>query len=160
MILENVEVYFPRLIAGKPNAKFNKENPTWEIQGRTRDKNVKKKWEELGLRTKVMEDDQGVFYRINLKKKSRKANGDPALPVEVVDSHLKAFDPARIGNGTICNLMINSYEYGNEGQIAYRLDGVQVVHLIEYIAADREGFSVIEDCVSDSVPFDDDVEID
>ena len=48
-ILKNVELFYPRLDPKKPNSKFNKENPTWEVQIRTRDKKVKAEWVKLNL---------------------------------------------------------------------------------------------------------------
>jgi hypothetical protein len=140
-ILKNVELFYPRLDPKKPNAKFNKEQPTWEVQIRTRDKKVKNEWVTLNLKPKTVEDDDGkVFYSVTLRKKSKKKDGEVNQPVKVIDGGLNDINPMSIGNGSIGNVRIFQYEYGEEGKIASMLMAVQITKLNEYIpkASDDE----------------------
>jgi hypothetical protein len=140
-ILKNVELFYPRLDPKKPNAKFNKEQPTWEVQIRTRDKKVKNEWAALNLKPKTVEDDDGkVFYSVTLRKKSKKKDGEVNQPVKVIDGGLNDINPMSIGNGSVGNVRIFQYEYGDEGKIASMLMAVQITKLNEYIpkASDDE----------------------
>jgi hypothetical protein len=133
-ILKNVELFYPRLDPKKPNAKFNKEQPTWEVQIRTRDKKVKNEWAALNLKPKTVEDDDGkVFYSVTLRKKSKKKDGEVNQPVKVIDGGLNDINPMSIGNGSVGNVRIFQYEYGDEGKIASMLMAVQITKLNEYI---------------------------
>ena len=140
-ILKNVELFYPRLDPKKPNARFNKEQPTWEVQIRTRDKKVKNEWVALNLKPKTVEDDDGkVFYSVTLRKKSKKKDGEVNQPVKVIDGGLNDINPMSIGNGSVGNVRIFQYEYGDEGKIASMLMAVQITKLNEYIpkASDDE----------------------
>jgi hypothetical protein len=124
-----------------PNSRFNKENPTWEVQIRTKDKAVAKSWKENNLRVTPDENDDGVFYRANLKKKSKKRDGSPMVPVNVVAGDLSPVDAATVGNGSIANLSVFQYDYNVNGSsgIASMLMGVQVTTLNEYKQRPAEG---------------------
>jgi hypothetical protein len=133
-ILKNVELFYPRLDPKKPNARFNKEQPTWEVQIRTRDKKVKSEWAALNLKPKTVEDDDGkVFYSVTLRKKSKKKDGEANAPVKVIDGGLNDINPMSIGNGSIGNVRIFQYEYGDEKKIASMLMAIQITKLNEYI---------------------------
>lgn len=164
-ILKNVELFYPRLDPKKPNAKFNKEQPTWEVQIRTRDKKVKAEWAALNLKPKTVEDDDGkVFYSVTLRKKSKKKEKDGtysnAQPVKVLDGGLNDINPMSIGNGSVGNVRIFQYEYGEEAKIASMLMAVQITKLNEYIPkASDDDFEMTETevfRVSDAVGGDDD----
>jgi len=139
-VLKNVELWFCKLNPKYPNDHFDKENPTWEVQIRTRDKKQAKEWKDLKLGVKPAEDDDGVFYKVNLKKRSKKKDGEPQNPVKVVSGSLEDLDPAIIGNGSIGNVRIFQYDYnvgGREG-VASMLMAVQVTTLNEYRPKPRE----------------------
>ena len=139
-ILKNVELFFPRLVPSNPNNKFDQENPTWEVQIRTRDKKVVKAWKDLNINVRTDDDDDGVFYKANLKKKSKRRDGTDQAPVTVVGGDLSSIDPAKLGNGSIANVRVYQYEYnvgGKEG-IATMLMAVQVTTLKEFDPKPRE----------------------
>lgn len=139
-ILKNVELFFAKLDPKRPNATFNKENPTWELQIRTRDKAQAKEWKELKLNVKPDEDDDGVYYKANLKKKSKKRDGSDQNPVQLVDGGLNAIDPNRLGNGSVGNVRIYQYDYevGGRKGVASMLMAVQVTELRQYDPKPRE----------------------
>ncbi len=141
-VIKNAELWFCKLDPKRPSAKFNKKNPTWECQIRTTDKGVKKAWEELGLAVKAIVPDEGQpYFRVNLRKKSIKEDGDPASPIKVVNGHLEEVDPNSIGNGSVGNIRIFQYEYPKEGGgkgIASVLMGVQVTKHIVYKPKPRD----------------------
>ncbi len=139
-ILKNVELYFAKLNPAKPNDRFDKENPTWEVQVRTRDKAQAKEWKDLSINVKPDEDDQGIFYKATLKKRSKKRSGEDQNPVSLVAGDLSAIDPDKLGNGSIGNVRIYQYDYniaGREG-IASMLMAVQVTTYKEYEPKPRE----------------------
>ena len=141
VIFSNVEIFFAKLDPAKPNATFNKENPTWEMQIRTRNKAQAKEWKDQNLRVQPKEDDDGIFYAANLKKKSMKRDGTAMAPVNVVAGDLSPVDPSTIGNGSKANLSVYQYDYkvnGSEG-IASMLMGVQITELNEYTPRPKQG---------------------
>ena len=141
-ILKAVELHFVKADPKHPNAKFNKKNPTWECQIRTTDKNVKNAWIEAGLAPKAVVPDEGApYWRVNLRKKSVKEDGEAASPVNVVDGQMKPVDPNSIGNGSIGNIRIFQYEFkredGSKG-IASVLMGIQLTKHIVYVPKPRD----------------------
>lgn len=148
MIIKNAELYFAKLDPARPSAKFNKKNPTWELQIRTTDKEVKADWMALGLNVKPVVPDVGEpYFRVNLRKKSIKEDGEKASPVDVVNSSLEPVDPRSIGNGSIGNVRVFQYEYqketGGKG-MASVLMGVQLRKHLVYIPKARD--DDFEDC--------------
>lgn len=112
-IIKNCEIYFAKLNPKYPNRKFNKENPTWEIQIQTRSKEQKKEWADLGLPVGVVvpDDDSQPYFKVNLKRRSKDKKGEPVAPVKVVDGALNEIDPDTIGNGSVGNVRIFQYTY-------------------------------------------------
>lgn len=140
-IIKDCELWFAKLDPKRPNAKFNRENPTWEVQIRTTDKAIKKTWEEAQLPIKAVVPDEGVpFWRVNLRKKTIKENKELASPVKVVNGKLEEIDPNSIGNGSIGNVRIFQYEFpqksGGKG-IASVLMGIQVTKHVVYTPKPR-----------------------
>ncbi len=132
-ILKNVEVRFAQLNPERPSTKLKKTG-RWSIQIFTRDKAQNKEWKELNIKTKMQEDDVGVFYTANIAKNAVKTDGTKADPPKVVNGNLVAIDPNSIGNGSICNIRIFQYDYTFEGVkgIATSLQAVQVIKHIVY----------------------------
>jgi hypothetical protein len=142
-IIKDCEIWFAKLDPKRPNAKYNKENPTWECQIRTTSKEVKKLWESLNLSVKAVVPDEGApYFRVNLRKKSVKEDTEKASPVKVVNGALEDIDPNTLGNGSIGNIRIFQYEYpkngGKERGIASVLMGIQVTKHIVYKAKPRD----------------------
>ena len=149
MILQNCEIWYAKLNPKRPNRRLNKENPTWEVQLRTTDKNVKKDWEDKNLNVRAIVPDEGEpYFRVNLKRKSLKADGTPNNPPEAVYGKGKPVDVDTIGNGSIANVRIWQYEYtdklGKKG-IASILDAIQLVkHIVFERNFEEEDFEEIE----------------
>ena len=139
------ELYFCKLDPARPNAKFNRENPTWEVQIRTTDREVKKDWESKGLLVKaVVPDEEGAspYWRVNLRKKSIKNSGEASSPVPVVDGKLKPLDPNTIGNGSVGYVRIYQYEYPKKDKtgkgLVSVLMGVQITKHVVYTPKPRD----------------------
>lgn len=135
-IVKDCELWFCKLDPKRPNNKFNKQNPTWECQIRTTDKAVKKSWEELQLPVKAVVPDEGApYWRVNLRKKSIKEDGEKSSAIRVINGKMEEIDPNSIGNGSVGNVRIYQYEYprkdGGKG-IATVLMGIQVTKHIVY----------------------------
>ena len=153
-ILKNVELFYSKLNPKKPNATFNAENPTWEVQIRTRDKKQQAEWKALNINVKTDEDENGkVFYKATLKKKSKKKDGSDNGPVSVVSGSLEKIDPDKIGNGSLANVRVFQYDYEVAGKkgIATMLMAVQVTKLNEYIPKPREDEFTMEEFEVNSV---------
>lgn len=141
-ILNNCELWFAKVDPKRPNARFNKKNPTWELQLRTTSKEKKKEWEDHKLPVKpIIPDDGPSYFRVNLKKKSFKNDGTPSSFVKVIDKKMNEMDPNSIGNGSIGNVRIFQYEFPKEGGgtgVATVLMGIQVTKHIKYEAKARD----------------------
>jgi hypothetical protein len=161
-IIKNVPIYFAKLDPKRPNARLNKTNPTWEVQFRTDDPAQMKEWKELGIRSKVItypenHDNAGEpilnehgkkVWRVNIRKRSKDKNGEPAQPVTVVDAKLRSLDPRIIGNGSIANVRIYQYPYEKADKtegIASVLMGLQVTRLVEYVPRVDDDFEESEE---------------
>jgi len=161
-ILKNVEVYWARLDPKHPNVKLHPENPTWELQIRTKSKEQQKEWKDLNIKTVAVrenpEDEESkiIYWRANLKKKKFKLGKDKAGksiitaeetdPVEVLDGKRNKVDPASVGNGSVCNIRIFQHDYVFEGKpgIASVLMGIQLVKHIVYVPKPIEEFDDAE----------------
>jgi len=141
-IIRDCEIWFAKLDPKRPNAKYNKKNPTWECQIRTTSKEIKKSWEAMNLSVKAVLPDEGApYYRVNLRKKSIKEDTEAASPVKVVNGGLEDIDPNTIGNGSIGNIRIFQYEYPKDDKtkgIASVLMGIQITKHIVYKAKARD----------------------
>jgi len=149
MIIKNCEIWYAKLDPKRPAKKFNPKAPTWEVQIRTKDKTVKKAWDEMKLNVKpVMSPDETsvLYWRVNLKKKSVKDDGTATAPVQVVDGKGGDLDPNTIGNESIANIRVFQYDYVYEGKkgIASMLMGVQVVRHKVYTPKGIEDFDEAE----------------
>jgi len=116
-ILRDCELWHCRLDPERPNAKYNKENPTWEAQIRTTVKEQKDEWVAEGLKVKVAMDKEDetkfLYWYVNLRKKSIKSDGDAGGPVKVIDGELKEVNPNSIGNGSRGNVRLFQYNHPN-----------------------------------------------
>lgn len=140
-VLNNCELFHARLNPKRPNDKFNKKNPTWEIQIRTGDKAVKKQWEEMELPVKAIVPDEGdPYFRVNLRKKSFKEDGEKSSPVSVVDGKLEAVDPDTIGNGSIGNVRIHQYTFKREDGSSGKASVLMAVQLTKHIVYTRKPY--------------------
>jgi len=144
VIVRDVELYWAKLV--KPVEPFG--TLQWELQMRTRNKNVAKQWkEDFYLNTKTEEDDEGVFYKTNVKRKALKKDGDQNTAPDVLDNAKAAIDGNKVGNGSIGNVMLFQYPYdvGGRKGVASILSKVQVTDLKEYTPSTETDFDVIGD---------------
>ena len=152
-ILRNVELWYPRLHADRPNTKFSSDDktgktpPTWEVQIRTTQASQMKEWQQLGLKPLMAADEDGKpFWKVGLKCKITKRDGTPATPPKVVDAALRVIeDPDTIGNGSTGSVQLFQYKSTHPsalGKVISILKGVQVTNLLLY-TPDREDFEVV-----------------
>jgi hypothetical protein len=154
-LLKNCEIYYLKADPKRPNAAFNKENPTWEVQIRTSNPEQKAEWESLGLKPKLIVGKEGEpnegeavltadgkrQWRVNLKKKSITKKKEPAEPVKVVDGNLDPIDPNTVGHGSIAHVRIYQYDFtdskGKPAQVAV-LMGIQLKRHLVHAAKDYD----------------------
>lgn len=149
MILTNVELFWAKLDPSNPDNGFSGDKPQWNVQLRTRSKDQVKEWKEIGLNVITDDDEEGIVYRVNVRKDALKKDGSANKPVPVVGSDLMPVeDVTAIGNGTTANVKLRTFEWkfnGKEG-VGVRLDAIQVVKMKEYAKANDNGlgFKVLE----------------
>jgi len=142
MLIRNAELHYVRVVPSRPNKKYNKDNPTWEVQVRTYDREQKKEWEAQGLRLKaVVPDEEGArpYWKTTIKKRIRKADGTDSSVVEVRGGG-KDVDPAIIGNASKGHVRVYQYEYKNDNEtgLANVLQGIQLTKLVKYTPKARD----------------------
>ena len=160
-ILRNVELWFARLDPKHPNSKYNKEQPTWELQIRTDSKADKEIWEKEAINVKllvgkkgtenegepILKDGKKQWYA-TLRKKSVKRDGSKSDPVNVDGVGGIKINPNEIGNGSIGHVRTFAREYNLDGQdkVAHILMDVKVSKLIvyKYKGSSRENIDDIE----------------
>lgn len=146
-VLKNVELHWPKLDPKNPVSPFGQ--PIWELQIRTRDKSIGKGWKDIGCNVKTADDDEGIYYFVNLKRKAiYEKTGQPAQPVTVVDGNVMPLDPTSIGNGSVGNVQLftKPYEFGGKSGIKIELKAVQVTKLVEFKATGGGlGFEAVGD---------------
>lgn len=150
--LTNVEIFFTKVDPKRPSKQLTPANPTWETQIRTTDKEVRKKWMAMNIKTKAVREDKDdeeskiLYYSANLKKKSLKKDGTPNGPVEVINGKGEDLDPNSIGNGSVANLRIFQHDYVFEGipGIATVLMGMQIIKHVVYVQQPMEEFGKCE----------------
>jgi len=155
-ILKNCEIWYTKLDPERPNDRYDKKNPKWELQLRTTDKAQKDEWTLLGLRVtaKIPDPDENgeqapPYYAASVRKSSVGKTGKPKGPVEVVDGEMYPVDPKTIGNGSIANIRVFQYESPDPdtGELRTRsvLMGVQLTKLRIYVPKPRtDGFTATE----------------
>jgi hypothetical protein len=134
-ILKNCELWYPRLHPKYPNAKYNKDNPTWEVQIRTRSKVQKKEWLEQNLRVVDIVPEEGEpYFLVRLKKRTKNKKGELTKPPEVVNGARQPIEPMSIANGSVGNVRIFQYpsKSGDKDVIATMFTGIQVTKHIVY----------------------------
>jgi hypothetical protein len=137
VILKNCELWYIKLDPKRPYGKYNKENPTWEVQVRTSDKDTKNKWVAQNVKVKSVVPDEGdPYWYVNLKRRSIKSDMTPNSPVECINGALKPVDGRTIGNGSIGNVKLYQYqsraENAKEGEMTSILSAIQVTKHIVY----------------------------
>ena len=161
MMLKQVELKWARFVPDSPDQGFDKETPQWNCQVITRDKAQAESWKEEGLTPKVDNDDTGILYRMNVKKLATNKDGSAAKPVPVVGNDLMPLDADEIsciGNGSVANVKVRTFEYNFQGRegVGVRLEAVQITNLVHYESASSsvlEGFEAIDadDTSSDGI---------
>jgi hypothetical protein len=93
----------------------------------------------------VCKDDANM-RQLNLRKKSTKADGNPAKPVDVVDAFKMPLDPTVIGNGSEGNVIVmqKNYEIKNpktgkvtKSGVSTTLTKVQVTKLVKFEGSNK-----------------------
>jgi hypothetical protein len=140
-LINDIEIHYVKANPLRPNGTYNKENPTWEVQLRTKDRAVREELLEMSLkpvavRVDPKDEESAVdYWRVNLRKKSiKEKDGTAADPVKVIDGDLEPVDPDTIGNGSRANVRIYQYAYENDGKkgLASVLMGIQLTEHILY----------------------------
>jgi hypothetical protein len=135
-VLKDCELHWPKLDPKNPVSPFG--TPVWELQVRTRDKEKAKGWKEVGCNVKTTDDDEGIYYFINLKRKAIYEKTDtPATPVIVVGADVMPLDPTSIGNGSVGHVQLYTkpYDFAGKKGIKIELKAVQVTKLVEFRAS-------------------------
>ena len=134
-VIKDVELMWAKLDPNKPVSPFGE--PVWELQIRTRDKAEGKRWKDEGINVKTDDDDEGIYYFANLKRKAVYGKtGEKAQPVVTVDGQLMPIDAKTIGNHSRGNVQLftKPYDFNGKKGIKVELKAVQVTKLVEFKA--------------------------
>jgi len=131
IVIRNTELFWAKL--DTPVDPFD-NGPRWEIQIRTRDKEVRSEWEGHGFKVTLKEDDNGSYYQVNLNRKAFTKKGDQRDPIKCVDAQLMPLEGATIGNGSIGNVQIETYDWEFKGKTGtgFSVKAIQVTKLVEF----------------------------
>jgi len=100
--------------------------------------------EKMGLKAKVDGEDGSKFFKF--KRNEIKGDGTPAKAPKCVDRLNRLFE-GNIGNGSKCKVQFLTFDW--EGDTLAYLQGVQVLDLVSYGAADGEEFKVEDEDVAE-----------
>jgi len=142
VIIPEVELHWAKLV--KPVEPFG--TLQWELQMRTRDKAKAKAWkDEYYLPVKTESDDDGTYYKANVKRKALNKEGERNKAPEVVDANKQVIDGNNIGNGSMGNVMLFQYPYEVAGRkgVASMISKVQITDLKVYENSGATDFDVI-----------------
>ena len=145
VIIRDVELYWANLNPESPKAPFG--TMQWDVQIRTRDKSAAEAMQkEYYLTMKKDSDDEGDYWKANIKRKATKNDGSKNTPPDVVNGNKQAIDGNTIGNGSKGNVMLFQYPYEVAGRkgVASMLSKVQVVDLKVYQPDSGTDFEVVE----------------
>jgi hypothetical protein len=167
VMIKGVEIHYLKADPKKPNAAFNAENPTWEVQLRTTSLEQRDAWKKQGLQVKkltktikaedpeddptkepVMDENGKQIFRVNLKKPSKRKSKEkpgmmePAEPVKVIRGDLSDVEPGTVGNGSKGNVRVFQYSFKDkktgEDVTTSMLLAIQLTHHVVYVAKPRE----------------------
>ncbi len=134
MIIKNATLFWSKL-GTRVDQGFDGNSPAWTTELRTREKSEAENWKDAGLNVKTKDDDQGLFWSVSVKKPTHTKDGRPQVAPPVVGKDKMPFsDPDSIGNGTVANVKIHTFDYDYNGRkgVGFRLDAVQIVDLVEF----------------------------
>ena len=167
-ILSNVELHYVRCNPARPNRSYDPAKPTWEAVLRTTDPQQKAEWESQNCKPKLLVHKSGEEegmplltadgkrqWQLRLRKRALKKDGSANSPVEVVGGGLQPLDPDIIGNGSIGNVRIFQYTYGDEGKVASVLQAIQIKKLRKVEPRTREEFAAEDMEFFDDEPMED-----
>ena len=147
VIIRDAEMHWAKLV--KPVDPFG--TLQWELQIRTRDKDTAKSWKnDFFLTVKQEDDDDGVYWKSNLKRKAIKKDGEKNTAPDVLDGSKQPIDGGTIGNGSVGNVMLFQYPYdvGGRKGVSSILSKVQVTDLKVYSPDTGTDFDIIGDAPS------------
>lgn len=138
MLIHNIELHWTKVDPENPDMGFDKNTPQMVTDLRTRNKDIKNEWVSKGATVKTADDDDGIYYNWKVKKPCFLKNGAKNKPVPVVGPDLMPIeDITTIGNGTIANVSVHTFDYNFQGKkgVGFRLEAIQIVKLVEYKGA-------------------------
>jgi hypothetical protein len=135
-VFENVKVLWPKLGVNTED-NFNQDGQQWSITI-VLDSDQAKKWRASKASPEIKVSEDGV-ETIGVKRGCTfKKSGDAKAAPVVVDKFGDAVDTTIIGNGSVCNVEVSTYEYNFKGRagVGSELRAVQVLELVEYAGGD------------------------
>lgn len=148
MLLNNVTINWAHL--DTLDGGFDKNTPQWNLVVVTRDKAQAEEWKAAGLSPKPDSDDEGMLFKMSVKKLATRKDGSPEKAPMVVGADLLPIaDPDTVGNGSKGNVRVRTFDYNFNGKkgTGVRLEAVQITELVEFKgkSSDLDGFSVVGD---------------
>lgn len=154
-IIENVEFWYPRLAADRPEQYQNKGARRWKVQIRTTEKAQADLWKkEYGLKVAPEEIDGRIVYKATISARafdavegSEGAVDDlekPRKPVTVMLANGEELDPYTIGNGSSGDLSFY-HKRQDDGEHTRVLKAVSVRRLLKRKVQEEDNFKLTDD---------------
>ena len=166
VIIKNAVMLFAHLDPKNPVKGYQTEKRQWEVQIRTNKPEQRQAWAEANLSPKLMLnkpeldengdpipatpylDESGKRqWRVNIRRKAKKFNGEDNTPVPLVDGGLNPIDPTTLGNGSVGNIKVWVRPYktdSGEDKFSVSLLAIQVVKYKVYSAQSGPAFDMTE----------------
>ena len=140
-----------------PNTTFDPDG-MWTVDVCNLDEKNVKLAKKDGISIKNKGDDRGDF--VTIKRKVRRKDGVMNRAPELMDAQKRTLSNVMIGNGSVVNVLYNTYDWEYRGRQGTSADlrSVQVVDLIPYNSDSDEAFDVVEgynstDAVDEDINF-------
>jgi hypothetical protein len=140
-----------------PNTTFDPDG-MWTVDVCNLDEKNVKLAKKDGISIKNKGDDRGDF--VTIKRKVRRKDGGMNRAPELMDAQKRTLSNVMIGNGSVVNVLYNTYDWEYRGRQGTSADlrSVQVVDLIPYNSDSDEAFDVVEgynstDAVDEDINF-------
>jgi hypothetical protein len=154
-IIRDVQLWFPRLAADRPEQYQNKGARRWKVQIRTTLKAEAERWKkEYGLKVTPEEGDKGIYYKATVTSRAfdpvEGSDGQidnlekPRKSPAVILGNGQPLDPYSIGNGSVGDVSF-SLRTMDSGDRIRTLTGVAVRRLLKREVREEDSFELSDD---------------
>jgi hypothetical protein len=152
IVLKGKKVYYP--FVNHTRNKFESTEQEWSIDVAL-DENEFNKLKKMGIQKQGLKTSKdGSYTFLTFNKNVISATGKELFKPTVVDNYNRPYD-GKVGNGSICDVVIDVYEY-KPGKFSFKYGGLIIRELVEFSGGSGfEGLVEFDELPEDDVaPFD------